>query len=154
MEFSILLTPQIHRFTAPEMLDVYYSRKLKENRTPYTSKVDVWSMGVVVYIKLGKDYPFTSDKAIRTKTLEFKALEFMFVSIETKSFIAKMLTKNAADRSSAGDLLRDDWFDESVVQKAQEAMRIHTVSQQQHQQQQQEQEQLPAPLPEKRQRLN
>lgn len=80
---------------------------------------------MILYLMLGKDYPFCSDKAVRKRELKFESLHFTLVSPETKAFIAKMLTKDAAERSSAADLLGDEWFDESVVQKAQEAMGIH-----------------------------
>lgn len=113
---------------APEMLlEIEYE---KEDRNRYTSKVDIWSMGVVLYVMLSNEYPFYGEEEIKDKALGFRALEWMFVSQATKKFIRKVLMKTPLFRPTAAELLNDDWFVKykKTIQKAEEAMKRENES--------------------------
>lgn len=117
-----ILHCKLHRYTAPEVLDLYYNRMKKEDRISYTEKIDIWSIGVILYLMFSSDYPFHTDDDIRGKKLEFRGIEWLYVTDESKKFIGRMLQRNVSIRSTVQELLLDDWFDASTIDKAQKIM--------------------------------
>ena len=96
-------------FLAPELL-------LKDPYVPVSTKADIWSVGVILYILLSGEPPFNgqTDEEIVEK---IKIGEYTFdgprwdeISAEAKDLIARILCKEE-DRISAGDAFQHPWFD-------------------------------------------
>lgn len=101
------------RYMAPEILEE--DGKSRGERTPYTKKVDIWSVGVTLYKMLSNQIPFESETEVRAGNLKFKGLsKWLMVSVETKTFIKKMVEKDPRKRYSIGDVLGDDWMKNDV----------------------------------------
>ena len=87
----------------------------------YTSKVDVWSAGVVTYILLCGRPPFfgtTKDevyKSIKEDVLSFKSKEWAKISQDAQEFISLALNKDPDQRSTAEDLLNHKWITQDRV---------------------------------------
>ena len=83
---------------------------------PYDESVDIWAMGVIMYILLSGETPFptNNNKIIRDSilegTIDCERPSFNKVSPQGKSLIHKMLQYNPENRISASDALQDDWF--------------------------------------------
>merc|ERR1712070_53136 len=88
---------------------------------PYDTRVDMWSMGVVVYTILGGYQPFNGDddrelsRKIRKGQYEFEEKYWGWVSPAAKDLIRSMLTVSPRARASAAQLLEDKWMTESGV---------------------------------------
>mmetsp|Transcript_11570 Transcript_11570/g.15644 ORF Transcript_11570/g.15644 Transcript_11570/m.15644 type:complete len:149 (+) Transcript_11570:623-1069(+) len=85
---------------------------------PYDNKVDVWAVGVIIFVLLTGSPPFKG----RTKAEIYKRITKMEPSYDklanasptVKQVIEACLKKKAADRPSMDDLLQFDWFQNSV----------------------------------------
>ncbi|PKA46438.1 Phosphoenolpyruvate carboxylase kinase 2 [Apostasia shenzhenica] len=82
----------------------------------HSEKVDVWSAGVVLYVLLGRQTPFSgiTDEqtlhAVRTQDLQFPPETFPSLSPEAKDLITKMLTKDPTMRLTAEEVLGHPWI--------------------------------------------
>lgn len=82
----------------------------------YNEKCDIWSCGVIMYILLCGYPPFHGDNdrqildKVKKAQYDFPAEDWDRVSQEGKSVIKAMLTKSAADRPSAEDVLNMKWM--------------------------------------------
>lgn len=96
-------------YVAPEILE----------GTPYDTQVDLWSLGVIVYILLGGYPPFIEQnqrdlfRKIRKGQYEFHEEYWGQVSKEAKSLIASLLTVNPTERVTADVALRHEWVKQS-----------------------------------------
>ncbi|ETW08351.1 CAMK protein kinase [Aphanomyces invadans] len=98
-------------FMAPEVFN---------KDVPYTSKVDIWALGVCVYVLLTGHVPFES-KFMSVLEDKIRAGDYSMpshqqVSATARSFVATCLNVRAADRPSATSLLRHPWLDLDQVQ--------------------------------------
>lgn len=90
----------------------------------YNSKIDVWSMGVVMYIMLSGKVPFPGRneaeiiKNVIKGEFHFKHPAFDQVSQECKDLIQKCLIKDNLARLSAQDALNHPW----IVSRADNAL--------------------------------
>jgi len=90
---------------------------------PYTSKVDMWSAGVVTYELLCGSPPFDGANiqqlfsAIAYTEVDFPNAEWETISPEAKGFIRKLLAKNAAERMSASEALLHPWLSGNASEK-------------------------------------
>ncbi|KAL0217280.1 hypothetical protein RCL1_007861 [Eukaryota sp. TZLM3-RCL] len=85
-----------YRFMAPEIVAKHISGDTE--KIPYTPAVDVWSLGIVLYLLVEKRYPFdglwiTNDDVIPRSNSEFGDL------------IEKMLVKDASKRITVEELI-------------------------------------------------
>lgn len=97
-------------YLAPEMI----------NEEPQTEKLDVWTVGVIMYELIVGIGPFTPKIPYKSRREAMKALEYNIlhsdpkfpshVSIPARKLIKKFLEKKPENRLSCRDALRDDWF--------------------------------------------
>ena len=120
-------TPQ---YIAPEILEG--AGKLDSS---YTMKVDVWSLGVILYILVSGTPPFSEDRntplKLRDQILSanyvFYPSLFAKLSDNVKDLITKCLKLDPEDRISAKGILEHPWLqDEVVINKAKKIMSSQT----------------------------
>ncbi|KAL3816468.1 hypothetical protein ACHAXA_009893 [Cyclostephanos tholiformis] len=93
-------------YVAPEII----------NGDPYDEAVDMWSIGVILYILLGGYPPFTDDnqrrlfRKIRKGRFEFHDEYWHNVSNDAKDLISGLLRVDANARLSALDALGSNWI--------------------------------------------
>ncbi|KAF7992468.1 hypothetical protein HCN44_001806 [Aphidius gifuensis] len=102
-------------YDAPEILK-------NEEKTQYTSQVDVWSLGVMLYVIGNKDLL----DVIREGTYDFTPDIFKNISVEAKNLIDKMLTVNPNDRYTAPRVLSSSWLDDTeLMEKISHTLKPH-----------------------------
>ncbi len=100
-------------YMAPEIL----------SKKQYTLQCDMWGMGIVTYTLLAGHPPFMAKteeelaNKIRTKKPQFKGKKWKTVSEKAKSFILKLLEKNAKRRLTSDRAMRDPWIRELRTKK-------------------------------------
>jgi len=83
---------------------------------PYGTKVDMWSLGVIIYTLLGGYPPFMEEKqsclfdSIKEANYEFHEEYWSGVSTEAQDLISKLLCKAPVLRFSAKDALYSSWM--------------------------------------------
>ena len=99
-------------YLAPEM----YTKKITDLKD-YNTLSDMWSLGVIIYTLVSKNFPFEgTDEEIQMKiqttdyTFEPKEL-WDQISSECKDLIENLLEPNLKMRLSAEQALNHAWFD-------------------------------------------
>jgi serine/threonine protein kinase len=96
---------------------VDYSAPEIWKRSPYTEKVDIWSLGVILFILIVADYPYVIDEV--TDPLEsisegIATLErhqgLQHISKECRDLLERMLEIDPLKRISASDAITHNWF--------------------------------------------
>jgi len=86
------------------------------NRCAYTESCDIWSIGIIVFSLLEGRMPFNGDtvedveKAILSGEVHMKGPVWHDVSDFAKNFVAGLLQKKPAFRSTAVDALQHPWL--------------------------------------------
>lgn len=95
----------------------------------YNMKIDIWSMGVVLYIMLSGKVPFpgrTEPEIIQNVIkgqFHFNHQAFQTVSEECKDLIKQCLVKDFKNRYTAKDCLAHNW----IVTKSEQALQTGVV---------------------------
>mmetsp|Transcript_18980 Transcript_18980/g.44234 ORF Transcript_18980/g.44234 Transcript_18980/m.44234 type:complete len:813 (+) Transcript_18980:106-2544(+) len=100
-------------FVAPEVL--------KRSMDPYTEKVDIWSCGVMLYMMLCGNAPFSAEddkgiiKLVKKGKFQFEPVELWAkISSSGKTLISKMMCVSVPERLSAMASIQDVWFEEQA----------------------------------------
>eukprot|EP01137_Pigoraptor_chileana_P014809 Opistho-2@69951 len=100
---SLVGTPA---YVAPEVLD--------DNEMGYQRSVDMWSVGVIIYVSLSGTFPFNEDEDIRC---QIQNAAFMFpkqtwskITNDALNMITRLLTVNPRERMSVQDALAHPWM--------------------------------------------
>lgn len=105
-DFGFSLTTSTHQLKTSLGTPGYTAPEVMRNK-PYTSAVDMWSLGVIVYILLCGYPPFPSDnemermRCVSTATFQFYPNEWNSISQEAKDFIKKLIVVNPMNRLTA-----------------------------------------------------
>jgi serine/threonine protein kinase len=97
-------------YTAPELLDTSkrVNGKINYGHEPY--KVDVFSLGVVLYSAMVKYPPFGSNEAARRGNYTMNATDWRHVSTGCKNLVRKMMEHDQSKRYSIEQVLADPWL--------------------------------------------
>ena len=82
-------------------------------KCPYNKSVDIWSLGVVIYILMAKQYPFGDDEYTdkmykRIKTLDYEKLPET-ISKNGKDLVSRILTY-CENRPTLEEIVKHKWF--------------------------------------------
>ncbi len=91
-------------------------------RKPYNKEIDIWSIGVILYLILSGDLPFDDEeddeqkiaKSIVFNEVEFPPKKFGNKSKEVIDLIKKCLTKEPKDRIKVEEILKSDWIKTNI----------------------------------------
>ena len=94
-------------------------------RKPYNKEIDIWSIGVILYLILSGDLPFDDEeddeqkiaKSIVFNEVEFPAKKFGNKSKEVIELIKRCLTKEPKDRIKIDEIIKSDWIQTNIVHK-------------------------------------
>lgn len=112
------------RYVAPEVL-------LTNGKGEYTEKVDIWSLGVVLFTMLSGTLPFADDygtaaaEQIKRGKFEFRSSNWRSVSSTARDLIRELLTTDVTKRPSIDQLLKHKWLrDRNMIVTAYKVMGI------------------------------
>ena len=94
-------------------------------RKPYNKEIDIWSIGVILYLLLSGDLPFDDEeddeqkiaKSIVFNEVEFPEKKFGKRSKEVISLIKKCLTKEPKNRIKVDEIIKSDWIQSQINSK-------------------------------------
>mmetsp|Transcript_989 Transcript_989/g.3805 ORF Transcript_989/g.3805 Transcript_989/m.3805 type:complete len:203 (-) Transcript_989:84-692(-) len=99
-------------YVAPEIL-----RCKDDEYASYDERVDIWSMGVALYILLSAQAPFDAPgntslliRKIKGGVVNFNLPCFRNVSDEVKDLILRMLTVSPDERITVDEMMEHPWF--------------------------------------------
>ena len=91
-------------------------------RKPYNKEIDIWSIGVILYLMLSGDLPFDDEeddeqkiaKSIVYNEVEFPEKKFGKRSKEVIDLIKRCLTKEPKNRIKIDEILKSDWIQKNL----------------------------------------
>ena len=94
-------------------------------RKPYNKEIDIWSIGVILYLILSGDLPFDDEeddeekiaKSIVFNEVEFPSKKFGNKSKEVIELIKRCLTKDPKDRIKIDEIIKSDWIQSNIIHK-------------------------------------
>lgn len=101
-------------YVAPEILKTL-------GRGTYTQKVDVWSMGVVLFAMLSASLPFSENypkplvEQIINARISFKSPLWRTISSQAKNLLFLIFTIDPQKRPSIEDLLNHEWLNDKNI---------------------------------------
>ncbi|XP_032595136.1 ovarian-specific serine/threonine-protein kinase Lok isoform X1 [Drosophila grimshawi] len=114
-------------YVAPEVL-------ITGGRASYTQKVDIWSLGVVLYTCLSGTLPFSDEygspagEQIKKGQFRFRHPAWQSISQRAKLLIKQMLIVDPEKRPSIDAVLKCNWLrDTTILQKANRLMKLEDM---------------------------
>ena len=94
-------------------------------RKPYNKEIDIWSIGVILYLLLSGDLPFDDEdddeqkiaKSIVFNEVEFPQKKFGNRSKEVIDLIKRCLTKEPKNRIKVDEIIQSDWIQSHIGKK-------------------------------------
>jgi serine/threonine-protein kinase Chk2 len=103
-------------YVAPEILES------KLNHNTYSKKVDIWSLGVVLFIMLSGTLPFSNDYG---SPADFRSGVWQKVSDAARKLIVDLLQVDPDKRPSIDELIKTTWLQErAVISRAHSVMQL------------------------------
>jgi len=99
-------------YFAPEVINTFRDRETGANMG-YGKKVDMWSLGVILYVLLSGIPPFEEDglyEQILEGKYEFDVREWTTVSPEAKELIRRLMTVNPKERLTIQEAFELRWL--------------------------------------------
>jgi serine/threonine protein kinase len=105
------------QFLAPEIIRVARP-ELGYNIKSFGLEVDMWALGISLYVMLTGYFPFEASSSSRDKLqkyiakghIELNYEQFLELSDHAKALIKRLLVCNPSDRLTASNALSDPWF--------------------------------------------
>ena len=100
-------------YAAPEMID-----------NLYTDSVDIWSCGILLYVMLVGDVPFTGNNkkeiadAVKNKELDLTGPVWSRISSEVKILLNRMLDQDLSTRISVEEALKHSCFKDKLMEES------------------------------------
>mmetsp|Transcript_17345 Transcript_17345/g.39163 ORF Transcript_17345/g.39163 Transcript_17345/m.39163 type:complete len:444 (-) Transcript_17345:850-2181(-) len=85
---------------APEVFD----------RSGYTAKADMWSLGVVAYMMLSNEKPYVTPHYVKDCPFKFDEPLWANTSAEAKAFVSSLMQKDTVERLSAHEAAKSAWL--------------------------------------------
>lgn len=108
----------------------FYAAPEVQNRKPYDTQCDMWSLGTVLFLALSGSLPF-HDANRRSLLRKVTRAEYIYdpkdwstVSRSARRFISKLLRVNPDERMTAERALRDEWLNPPVLPAIAEEVEI------------------------------
>ena len=86
-------------------------------RKPYNKEIDIWSIGVILYLMLSGDLPFDDEEDDEQKIAKSPQKKFGNKSKEVIDLIKRCLTKEPKDRIKVDEIIKSDWIKANVGSK-------------------------------------
>lgn len=107
------------RYLAPEVTrDIFANTGPRTHASaPYTTALDIWSVGIITHELLTKSHPFADHSELVNFgegriQLSAKSLKKGGVSAEAMLFVGRCLSARPSTRPTCRELLRDDWLNQ------------------------------------------
>lgn len=82
----------------------------------YSTKSDIWSVGICTHLMLTGDFPFSGDNKYYQRNVKEGILDLSNMSRQAKQFVVNCLHMNPANRPSALELLEHPWLTDLNVE--------------------------------------
>jgi serine/threonine protein kinase len=105
-------------YMAPELISLRKKKGTSGNDLGYGSEVDMWSLGVILYVSLSSEQPFENnaslDDQILTGRYEFDGPEWKTVSLVAKDLVNELLRRHTQLRFTAHQACEHQWLHDLV----------------------------------------
>ena len=122
IDFGLSKNYSVENPVLTERVGTLYSMSPETMKGHYTTKSDLWSIGVCMYMMLddgNKPFEGKTPKQLVAKVLlgdvKFESHHWKEISDEAKDFILSLLKVNPDDRVTADDAMKHHWFTSRTV---------------------------------------